>query len=110
MMAKQIAVSLTDEEYDRIRKLVAAGHYRSMAEFARTAIREFLRDLGMVKLLSFRDVSREQAMGEVKEYLTTHSGVIWPDEMAEELGIDYRLVLDVVKELIERGEVEVVEE
>lgn len=108
-MAKQIATLLADDEYGKIRKLVAAGYYKSMAEFAREAIRSALKNMGMVKLISFRDVSREQALKEIREYLATHSGTIWPDELAEELGMDYRLVLDVVNELIERGEAEVVE-
>jgi len=109
-VTKQIATLVSDDEYKKIRRLVAAGYYKSMAEFAREAIGKALRDMGMMKLISFRDVSRGQAFKEVKEYLTTHSGVVWPDEMAEELGIDYRLVLDIVNELIEKEEVEVAEE
>ena len=107
-MAKQIATLVADEDYERIRKLVAAGYYRSMAEFAREAIGKALRDTGMVRLVSFRDVSTDQALREVEEYLATHSGIVWPDEMAEELGIDYRLVLEAVNKLIERGKAEVV--
>jgi transcription initiation factor IIE alpha subunit len=61
------------------------------------------------KLAVFRDVSPAQAEREVIEHLEKHSGVFWPDEMAEELGIDYRLVLKVVQQLTGEGKVEVVE-
>ena len=61
------------------------------------------------KLVVFRDVSLAQAGREVTEYLQKHPGVVWPDEMAEELGIDYRLVLKVVQQLTGEGKVEVVE-
>jgi len=38
--------------------------------------------------------------------LKTHSGAVWPDEMAEELGIDYRIVLAVVRQLLQEGKAE----
>jgi len=33
-------------------------------------------------------------------------GVVWPDEMAEELGIDYRIVLSAVQDLLKEGKAE----
>jgi len=43
------------------------------------------------------------------DYLKRHPRVVWPDEMAEDLGIDYRLVLKVIRQLTGEGRVEVVE-
>jgi hypothetical protein len=55
-----------------------------------------LEKLNAGKLLNFRDVPLGQARREVENYLKSHLGVVWPDKMAEELGIDYRIVLSVV--------------
>jgi predicted transcriptional regulator len=47
-----------------------------------------------------------EARRAVERYLKKHPGAVWPDEMAEELGIDYRLVLAVVRKLLAEKKVE----
>jgi len=100
---------IPEREYERVEKLVRAGTAKSVAEFVRQAVRKYMDELGSSKLVSFRDVSMAQARREIIDYLKKHTGVVWPDEMAEELGIDYRLVLQVVQQLTGEGRVEVVE-
>lgn len=106
---KRLSAVVRGREYERVEKLVRAGAARSVADLVRQAVRKYMDELGSSKLVSFRDVSMAQARREIIDYLKKHSGVVWPDEMAEELGIDYRLVLQVVQQLTGEGRVEVVE-
>jgi Arc/MetJ-type ribon-helix-helix transcriptional regulator len=106
---KRLSAVVCGREYERVEKLVRAGAARSVADLVRQAVRKYMDELGSSKLVSFRDVSMAQARREIIDYLKKHSGVVWPDEMAEELGIDYRLVLQVVQQLTGEGRVEVVE-
>jgi len=103
---KRLSAIISDEEYARIERLVRAGAAKSVAQLVRQAVREHAEKLGSVKLLSLRDITPEQARKEIEEYLRSHSGAVWPDEMAEELGIDYRIVLKVVQELLREDKVE----
>ena len=106
---KRLSAVISEQEYARINKLVRAGAAKSVAELVRQSVRKYVDEVGSSKLVVFRDVSPAQAGREVTEYLQKHPGVVWPDEMAEELGIDYRLVLEVVQQLTGEGKVEVVE-
>jgi Arc/MetJ-type ribon-helix-helix transcriptional regulator len=108
-LMKRLSAVISEQEYERLKKLVRAGAAKSVAELVRQAVKKYVDDMGSSKLVVFRDVSPAQAEREVTEYLQKHPGVVWPDEMAEELGIDYRLVIKVVQQLTGEGKVEVVE-
>ena len=103
---KRLSAVVSDEEYGRVERLVKAGAARSIAQLVREAVAEHIDKLDAGKLLNLRTVPLEQAQEEVKNYLKSHSGVIWPDEMAEELGIDYRIVLSVVRNLLKEERIE----
>ncbi len=103
---KRLSAAVTDEEYKRIDRFVRSGAAKSIAEFVRLAVEDYSRRSGVTKLLSLREVPLSQARRLVERYLRTHPGIVWPDEMAEKLGIDYRLVLAVVKELMKEDMVE----
>jgi hypothetical protein len=97
---------VTDEEYGRVERLIRAGAARSIATLVRLAVGEYTRKAGVSKLMTLREVPISEARKAVERYLKTHSGVVWPDEMAEDLGIDYRIVLAVVRQLLEEGRAE----
>ena len=103
---RRLSAVVSDEEYGRVERLVKAGAARSVAQLVREAVAEYVDKLDAGKLLNLRDVPLGQARREVEEYLKSHPGVVWPDEMAEELGIDYRIVLSVVRDLLKEGRVE----
>jgi len=103
---KRLSAVVSDEEYKRVERLVKAGVAKSVAQLVRHAVMEYAEKLGSSKLLSFCDVPLEQARREVETYLRSHPGIVWPDEMAEELGIDYRIVLAAVRDLLKEGKVE----
>jgi len=97
---------VTDEEYERVERLVRAGAARSIADLVRLAVGEYTSKAGLRRLVSLREVPISEARKSVERYLKTHSGAVWPDEMAENLGIDYRIVLAVVRQLLEEGKAE----
>ncbi|KPV62924.1 MAG: hypothetical protein AOA66_1114 [Candidatus Bathyarchaeota archaeon BA2] len=105
---KRLSALVSDEEYKRVKKLVGAGAAKSCAELVREAVRKYVEDLGSSKLLSFKEISPLEARQEIEHYLKNHPGVVWPDDMAERLGIDYRLTLQIVQELLREEKVEVV--
>jgi predicted transcriptional regulator len=97
---------VTEEEYRRLMRFVRGGAARSIAELVRLAVTEYTSKAGMMKLVNLRDIPMPEAKRVVERYLKKHPGTVWPDEMAEELGIDYRIVLAVVKELLAERKVE----
>ncbi len=105
---KRLSAVVSNEEYARIEKLARLTDTRSVAELVRQAVRRYVEQTGSSKLIVSRDIPLFQARSEVTEYLRRKAGIIWPDEMAEELGIDYRLVLQVVKDLTGEGKLEVI--
>ena len=100
--AYQIAVRLTRTEYERIEHMIEAGMYRSAADFARDAIRDKLREAEPVSLREFstKDIERM-----VDNYLTKHPGSHFASEIAEALGLDFRLTLEAIKRMIEAGRI-----
>jgi ribosome biogenesis GTPase A len=103
---KRLSAVVSDEDYKRVEKLVKAGAAASIAQLVRDAVDEYADKLDAGKLLNLRTVPLEQARKEVEKYLKDHPGLVWPDEMAEELGLDYRIVLSVVRDLLQEGRAE----
>ena len=103
---KRLSAVVPDEEYRRVERLVKAGAAVSIAQLVRDAVTEYFDKLDAGKLLNLKDVPLEQARMNIEDYLKSHPGVVWPDEMAEKLGIDYRIVLSVVRDLLKEGSVE----
>ncbi len=97
---------VADDEYAHVDRLVRARAARSVAELVRLAVKEYVTRAGANKLLNLRDVPLPTARRAIEQYLKKHHGVVWPDEMAEELGIDYRVVLNVVSHLLKEKKVE----
>jgi len=103
---KRLSAVVSDDDYRHVDKLVKAGLAKSVAQLVREAVAEYIDKKGAGKLLNLRTVPLEQARQEVEDYLKSHPGVVWPDEMAEELGIDYRIVLSVVQNLLKEERIE----
>jgi hypothetical protein len=103
---RRLSAVVTDEEYGRVERLVRAGAARSVADLVRLAVGEYTSKAGVRRLVNLRELPISEARRAVERYLKTRSGSVWPDEMAEHLGIDYRIVLVVVRQLLEEGKVE----
>jgi len=103
---KRLSAVVSDEEYRRVERLVKAGAAESIAQLVREAVAEYIGKMDAGKLLNLRTIPLDQARVEVEDYLRNHHGIVWPDEMAEELGLDYRIILSVVRDLLKEGKVE----
>jgi len=102
----RLSAVVTEDEYKRVVRFVRAGAAKSTAELVRLAVTEYTMKAGIAKLVNLRVVPMSEARRAVERYLKKQAGAVWPDEMAEELGIDYRTVLAVVRELLAEGNVE----
>jgi len=103
---RRLSAVVSDEEYRRIERLAKAGAAQSVAQLVREAVAEYVGKMDAGKLLNLRTIPLDQARVEVEDYLRNHSGIVWPDEMAEKLGLDYRIVLSVVQHLLKEGKAE----
>ncbi|RLI77343.1 hypothetical protein DRP04_11555 [Archaeoglobales archaeon] len=55
--------------------------------------------------IEFKELPKEEALKLIREYVKSHPGCL-TSEIIEELGLDPAIVIEVLKELEERGEVE----
>jgi len=94
-------VRLADKQEKEVQRLVEQGHYVSVSEFIREAVREKLEGLRVIEV---RDVTRDKAKQEIIEYLKAHRHT-YPSDISDDLKIDYDLVLEVMAELKREGRV-----
>jgi hypothetical protein len=103
---RRLSAVVTEQEYNKVFRLVRGGAARSVAELVRLAVKDYVTKVGAGRLLNLREVPLQDARRAVERFLKSHPAAVWPDEMAEELGLDYRLVLEVVKDLLIEKKVE----
>ena len=103
--ARAVGAKLTQVECLEIEKLVNAGVYLNVSDFIRSAVREKLESIRVVRV---RDVKYEDAKKEVLGYLKSYHES-YPHQIAEDLELDYDLVWKISEELKKEGRVEVLE-
>ena len=64
-----------------------------------------LLSLSQVDVIELRDIDREQAKSEIVDLFGKTEGPIYFSDIQAQLGIDYDLVVEVCKELIDEGEI-----
>ena len=99
-----IPVSLPLSLVEKIEELRAKLGYRSRNDVIREAISRFIEEMREAKVIYVRDMTLEQAKGEIMEHLRRH-GSAYVSEIAEDLGIDIELAFKAVKELEKEGAV-----
>ncbi len=90
---------LTPAEARHIRELIEAGAYLNESDFVRDAIRHRLSE---IKVIKCRDVDYETAKKEILGYYRSQ-GEAYPDEAAEDLSLDFDLVMKATEELQKEG-------
>lgn len=103
--AKMIGVKVTPLENKKIHKLVEAGVYLNTSDFMRDAVRDKLEDTEVIYL---REVDYKTAKKEVLAYYKKFREA-YPDEAAEDLRIDAKLVFKITGELIHEKRLGVIE-
>jgi len=101
--ARAVGAKLTPVEYSEIEKLVNAGIYLNVSDFIRSAVREKLESIRVVRV---RDVDYKDAKKEVLGYLKSYHEA-YPHQIAEELELDYDLVWEITEGLKKEGRLEV---
>jgi metal-responsive CopG/Arc/MetJ family transcriptional regulator len=97
-----VPVSLPIGVVKKLEELRARLGYRSRNDVIRGAIRRFIEEMEEAKVLYVRDLTVEQAKGEIVEYLKRH-GSAYVTEMAESLGVSIELAFKAVEELEKEG-------
>lgn len=64
-----------------------------------------LLSLSQVEVIELRDIDREQAKSEIVDLFGKAEGPLYFSDIQAQLGIDYELVIEVCRELIDEGEI-----
>ena len=71
----------------------------------RESIKRFLEEVGETEIIKLRNVPKEKAKREIWNYLQKKE-MAYPSDIADELRLDYRSVVDIIRELWEAKKVE----
>ena len=80
----------------------------SKAEAMREAIRHYAEYVRGLEVVKYRKITKRRAKAEIQKYLKKKE-VAYASDIADDLRIDYELVVESLRELWEGGEVEVAE-
>lgn len=105
MKRATIPVSLPVEVIKKLDDTRAKLGYRSRNEVIRESIGRFIEEVEGMKIIKLRNVPRQKAKQEIWGYLQKKE-VAYASDIAEDLRLDYRLVVDVIRELWEEEKVE----
>ena len=100
-----VPISMSPEVVKRIDGARAKLGYRSRNEVVRESIKHFLDEVGEMKIIKLREVPRGKAKKEILGYLQKKE-VAYPSDIADELRLDYKLVVGIIHELWEEKKVE----
>ncbi len=63
-----------------------------------------------IKVIDVEDIPFEKAKKKIYEYYKTHENeAVYPDEVADELGLDLKVTIEAVEELLKEDRLEVIE-
>jgi Arc/MetJ-type ribon-helix-helix transcriptional regulator len=97
-----IGAKIAAAESRQIKSLIEAGVFLNESDFVRDAIRHRLAE---IKVIKCRDVDYETAKKEVTGYFK-RAGEAYPDEAAEDLELDFDLMMRITEELRKNGTLE----
>ncbi len=99
--SEQISTRLSPVELREVDRLIKEGLFLNRADFFRTAVREKLESLRVIKV---RKVSKETAREEIIDFLATHKRA-YPSDIADALSMDIDVVFATIRDLIEEGRI-----
>ena len=97
-----IGAKITHAQAGQIRELIEAGAFINESDFVRDAIRHMLAE---IKVIKCRDIDYDIAKKEVSGYFKRRAEA-FPDEAAEDLELDFDLVMRITEELRKDGTLE----
>lgn len=99
-----IGSKITQSELMQIQDLINAGIYLNASDFVREAIRD---KLTAMKVIKCRDVDYETAKKEIIGYFQRNHEA-YPDEISQDLELDFDLVRQITSELKKEGRLETI--
>jgi len=102
-----VPVRLQKTKLQKIDKAVKKLGYRSRSEFIRKAVKHYLENVLTQKIIELREVSVEEAVKLIDNYLTNNPGVHYVSEIAEQLGIDIETAFKAVEKMLKEETIEV---
>jgi Arc/MetJ-type ribon-helix-helix transcriptional regulator len=99
-----IGSKITRSELTQIQDLIDAGVYLNASDFVREAIRD---KLAAIKVIKCRDVDYETAKKEIIGYFQRKQEA-YPDEISQDLELDFDLVRRITAELKKEGRLEAI--
>ena len=100
-IGKTIATKVPINIHNQLMNLIENGDYLSISDFLREAIREQLKTY---KVANFREINYFDAKKEVVSYFIKYDDCFL-DEIAIDLELDFELVLNIIKDLMEEGRI-----
>lgn len=100
-IGKTIATKVPINIHNQLMNLIENGDYFSISDFLREAIREQLKTY---KVANFREINYFDAKKEVVSYFIKYDDCFL-DEIAIDLELDFELVLNIIKDLMEEGRI-----
>ena len=97
-----VGARISRQEVEKLDALVDAGAFLNRSDAVRTAIRNMVSEVRMMKV---RQISIQEAKEEIRKYLKEREQA-YPSDMADALELDYDLVVKALRELRKSGEVE----
>jgi Arc/MetJ-type ribon-helix-helix transcriptional regulator len=97
-----IGAKITPVQARQIRELIDAGAYINESDFVRDAIRHRLTE---IKVVRCREIDYDTARKEVASYFKRR-GEAFPDEAAEDLELDFDIVMKITEDLRKDGTLE----
>lgn len=97
---EHVGTRISKQEAEKLDALVDGGMFLNRSDAVRTAIRQMV---GAIKIATVRHVTVATAKREILAYLEERDQA-FPSDIADELELDYDLVLRVLRKLKKSGE------
>jgi metal-responsive CopG/Arc/MetJ family transcriptional regulator len=102
--ANIIPIRFSKREIEKIDKMLEKSGSRTRSEFIREAVHHYIDTVAEMKVISIREIGKEEAKREILEYLKRKDQADTFD-IANDLKFDINLTVESLRELWEEGKV-----
>lgn len=99
-----VPIRFSKREIEKIDKMLEKSGSRTRSEFIREAVHHYIDTVAEMKVISIREIGKEQAKKEILEYLTKKDQADTFD-IANDLKLDINVTVKSLRELWEEGKV-----
>lgn len=95
-----VGARLARHELETLDALVETGQFLNRSDAVRSAVRQMI---GEIRIVNVKNVTLSQAKNDIRSYFKTHK-TAYPSDIADDLELEYDLVVKALKELQRSGE------